>query len=293
MNASEPTPEFLAARLALLALRAGIGDSSPLDFDRVALTDTSSSISNDEAAQRLAAMPKPLFCDAEARDATLFVNCHGLDEATAGERQIFEMQCRMYEEHGGLMGFLEEYYGAEDHLVKVIGRGESLLLHRSVVERWSRDYDIRGRGHSGDNIDNPWSEEKPEYVEARREGAKGILRFWWPDTSQDRLVVKVVQHPLPDDASAAERRDADEQLVAMARHYRRLLGRIVTTDSFDGLPPPRSKWGESQRKDDQRFRTQLPQVAEMMKQVFQGREMPADVTAFVEECAKYFGPQGQ
>ena len=66
MDASEPAPEFLAARLALLALRASIPERRPLDADRVLLAPSASPMSVDAAAQMLAAKPKPLFCDAKA-----------------------------------------------------------------------------------------------------------------------------------------------------------------------------------------------------------------------------------
>ena len=293
MNASEPTPDFLAARLALLAMRAGVSESSPLDSDRVTLSGTPSTMFTEAAAQRLAEMPKPLFCQAEVRDGTLFVTCRALAEVDASEQQLFDMRRSELEERGGFLGFLEEYYGGEDHLVKALGRGESLLVRRSVVELWSRDYSIRGGGHSADYIDNPWSETNPEYVEARRQGAKGILRFWWPDKSQDRIVGRVFQLPPVGSASASERRDADQQLIVMARHFRQLLEGIIRADSVADSTPSRSKWGEWQRKHAQQFRTRLPQMAAMMKQVFEGREMPADVAAFIEECEKYLGPQSQ
>jgi len=279
---------LLAARLALLALRATIGESIQLAADRALLDAADSPVSTEAAARLLASKRKPLVCDAEARDGTLVVRCRTVTDADTGEMQYFEMRRREHEERGGYLGFLDEHYGVGDHLVKVFGRDESLLVPRSAVERWSREYRIRRGGHSADLIDNPWSEGKPEYVEARREGAKGVLRFSSPGDSH--MTVRGFKLPIDDSASESERHDADEQLIEMAKNYRHLLTAIVASGSLADLPPPRSKWGEWQRKQAQEMPQRIIQVAEMIKQVFHGREMPPDVAAFVDECAKHLGP---
>src|SRR5437762_3407373 len=90
MGTLEQTPAFLAARLALLALRATVGQSTPLAADSVLLDSAVSPMSTDAAAQLLAAKPKPLFCDAEARDGALVVSCRTQSEADAHRLHLFE-----------------------------------------------------------------------------------------------------------------------------------------------------------------------------------------------------------
>lgn len=177
MEAPDVSPEFLAARLALLALRASIPESRRLDGDRVLLAPSSSPISADAAAEMLAAKPKPLFCDATARERTLVVHCRTQAEASTLARALHATM-QYPAEWGGFMGYLQQRYGPGDHLVAVFGREESLLAPRTVVDRWSRDYEIEGIGYAGDDVSNALAQSLDEYIEARHKGAKGVLRFF-------------------------------------------------------------------------------------------------------------------
>ena len=95
----------------------------------------------------------------------LVVSCQLLSNLDSGEQEYFEILRLDSEKRGGFMGYLEEQYGAGDHLVVVLGRGESLLVPHSIVDGWWREY-------------NPLAASEPEYVDAARVGAKGILRWF-------------------------------------------------------------------------------------------------------------------
>ena len=105
------------------------------------------------------------FLHAKARDGMLVVSCQLLSNLDSGEQEYFEILRLDSEKRGGFMGYLEEQYGAGDHLVVVLGRGESLLVPHSIVDGWWREY-------------NPLAASEPEYVDAARVGAKGILRWF-------------------------------------------------------------------------------------------------------------------
>jgi hypothetical protein len=177
MNVDEPNARLLAARLALIALRASIAESITLEADRVILTPSAEPMSMDVAAQMLAAKPKPLFCDAEAREGTLVVHCRRETEASAFERFKHGIP-RHPAEWGGFMGYLEHLYGPGDHLVAVFGREESLTTPHSVIDRWSREYQIARLGYAGDDVNNALAQTRVEYIEARHNGAKGVIRFF-------------------------------------------------------------------------------------------------------------------
>jgi hypothetical protein len=290
MDSFEPTPAFLAARLALLALRATIDQSTALAADRVLLDAANAPMSTVEAAQLLAAKPKPLFCNAEASDDTLVVSCRTLAEADANESHWFQRKRRNDEDRGGFMGYLEERYGPADHLVAAFGRAESLVLPHSVADRWSREYEIRGASFAADDVDNPLAQSDAAYIDARARGAVGILRFGSSENMCSELIVQEIALPLDGIASESERREAEEHLVDIARMYRGILRSFAAADSAVDSTPPRSKWGEWQRKQVQVQRARVAETAEMLRQVFKGRTMPPDVGGFVEECDKYLAP---
>lgn len=282
-----PTPAYLAARLALLALRASIGHATPLAPDRVLLLPATSAVSTDSAAQLLAAMAKPLFCSAEGSEAALVVSCRTSANATMVDRARLSMARRDDEETGGLMGYLDEQYGPGEHQVAVFGRDESLIVPQSVVDRWHAEYVIDMVNMVGDDAGNSLAAGRAEYVEARRRGAVGILRFSSPADRDGGIVAETHLIPLGDTVSGAERQQADSDLVELARNSLETLRFLTVEDSLGvDTTPPRSKWGVWQRKQHQEMRASLAQTAEVMKEAFRGRPMPPDVEAFVEECAK-------
>ena len=281
MNVLEGSADYLAARLALLALRASIGESTALD--RVVLAPSASPMSMDAAAQLLASKPKPLFCNAKVRDGTLVVTWRTQSEADARELQWFDIKGRDDEERGGFMGYLEEHFGPGDHLVAVFGRDESLMVPHSVIERWSREYEIDTASYSADDVDNPWATTEPDHVEARQNGAKGILRFTAPVTPTYFSAVTLYSD---DDSLSTE---SEEQLVQMARMNHRMLRELI--DSSKDLTLPQSSSGAWQRKQVEAAKKHLMSTVTMLKHVFKGRAMPPDVAAFVADCEKHLGPQ--
>ena len=280
MDASEPTPEFLAACLALLALRASIGESTALD--RVLLVPSGSPMSTDAAAQMLAAKPKPLFCDAEAREGTLVVHCRTEAEADALERQLHATP-RHPAEWRGFMGYLEQSYGPGDHLVAAFGRDESLITPHSVVDRWSREYEIVGIGYAGDEVDNPLAQTRDEYIEARSRGAKGVLLF---SSSADS---KVYSATIALQGNKGELSDeAEQQLVEIARMSRLVL-QSITDDDPEANLIPFSGWDTWLRQRLKAEKDSLVSTAALLRQAFTGRAMPPDVAAFIEDCDKHLG----
>jgi len=276
-------PAFLAARLALLALRSAVDQATPLATDRVQFGAAASPISTDEAAQLLAAKPKPLFCDAGVRDGTLFVSCRSLSATDASYYPEYEMRRRDDDESGGFMGFLRDQYGPGDHLVAVLGRDESLILPQSVVERWSHEYEMAA-SYSTDDIDNQWSQSDPDYVEAKRNGAKGVLHFSAPASSAvtPDYFYTVSFESAGDNTLSG---DAEEHLVRMARMNHNMLRALI--DAGADFTSSSDSW---QRKQLDAAKHHLVHTARMLKQILKGKTMPPDVAAFVEECDKHLMP---
>ena len=273
MDVSEPNPEFFAARLALLALRASVSDSSALAADRVVLGDAPLPLSTEEAAQRLAAMPKPLFCEAEAREGMLVVRYRSLWQAEVFHQQLYEMTRRDHAQYGGFMGFLEEQYGPGDHLVSVSDGNDSIIVPHSVVQCWLREYFIDAAGYSADDIDNPWSANDPGYLEARRRGAKGILSFSSAVTPSYFSAVS----SKGDELATSE---AEDHWVKMARMNHGLL-RCLIDSAADSAAPAVGQW---QREQLSAAKDHLMHNCEMLKQVFKSREcremsLPSSKTA--------------
>ena len=131
------------------------------------------------------------------------------------------------------MGFLQDQYGPGDHLVAVFGRDDSLIVTHSVVERWSHEYEIDAAGYAADDIDNPWAASEPDYLEARRNGAKGILRFSSPMTPDNFSYSSITLYSDGENVVPAE---AEEHLVQMARMNHGML-RALIDSSTDSTPP--------------------------------------------------------
>src|SRR5689334_20551187 len=99
---SADTPEYLAARLALLVLRASVGKDIPLEPDRVALNGAPAT-SVDAAARALEALPKPTLCFGDVEAGVLSVRCLALDDADAGAQNRFHFHRKDDAERGGYM----------------------------------------------------------------------------------------------------------------------------------------------------------------------------------------------
>ena len=284
----DSTPDLLAARLALLALRATIGESAPLGADRVGIGSASPALTADAAARVFASLPKPVVCDAEARDGTLVVHCWPLSESDAFDRQRHEKRQRDDEKRGGFMPYLDDHYGDGDHLIAVFGGADSLFVAYSVVNRFSREYEIRGMNYVGDDVRNPLALDHPDYISARQRGAKGRLRFIPNQQSGEALFSSI---NIYSDSNVDLPKEAEGYLVEMACASRMLLQALIADAASDEPPRAGSNWESWSRKAFDAQRMRLTQTALMLKTVLKGKPMPREVVEFVDECEKYFGPQ--
>ncbi len=103
----------------------------------------------------------------------------------------YDKGIQLAREHGALMGYLTARYGEapENLLVQCVGRDESLLLPIPAVDKWHADYDVGGINMRGDDVANPRCSDWPDYIEAKRRGATGIMIFSSPDDNPVRVVV--------------------------------------------------------------------------------------------------------
>lgn len=69
-----------AARVALLAIRATLPKDVAVDPDRVVLLPDPVELTNDDAAERLSALPKPVECRARDEGRVLVVECRPVSE---------------------------------------------------------------------------------------------------------------------------------------------------------------------------------------------------------------------
>ncbi len=185
--------ELDAARLALLVLRASPSHRTPLVTGGIRIAPEPQILTDDAAADALAAVPKPVACTAAINDGTLEVTWSAL---TAGSPD-FDWHAKsiaLSREHGGFVGYLAKRRDASAHELTVccIGRAETLLLSLPAAERWHEDYFIRSVQMRGDDVRNPWCVEQPQYREAKERGAVGLLIFSSP-ADDDTLVLWVAE----------------------------------------------------------------------------------------------------
>jgi hypothetical protein len=277
---SADAPEYLAARLALLALRASVGKDIPLEPDRVALNGAPAT-SVDAAAHMLALLPKPTLCSGDVEAGVLSVRCLALDDADPDAQRSFHFHRKDDAEQGGFMGWLEDRYGPGDHAVVIFGRGERLEVTLSVVELWHAHYEIQDVSYRGDDVENPLCDDEPEYREARSLGARALLSFSSPADSRGSGVTFTL--PLSESATTEEREQVEKILVDMAESYHMFL----TLDVDDMLPAPaetESQFRRWQRRSLREHREHMKQLAPDMERFFAGREMPPEVAAFIAAC---------
>lgn len=276
------TPSYVAARLALLALRSSIGKNDVLEPDRVAVNGAPAT-SVETAAGALATIRKPVKCDAWAEAGVLAVRCRSLDEADEQELESFQFMRGEDAEMGGFMGWLPDRYGSADHPVLVTGRDDSLVLPVSIVDLWHAAYEIDGVNYSADDVENPYNADEPEYQEAKRLGARAILRFSSPVDSQSDGHSFML--PLSDDATEAERDEVEKYLIKMAR-----MSRMTLEIDPDNVEPEagqdESPWRRWQRRSMHEHRESLKVLAGEMERFFAGRAVPPEVAEFIAACRR-------
>jgi hypothetical protein len=64
-----------------------------------------------------------------------------------------------------------------DLLVYCVGRDEALVVSLAAVERWALDYFVKRVNCRGDDVNNHFCVDLPDYREAKKRGAAGILMF--------------------------------------------------------------------------------------------------------------------
>ena len=138
MVVSKPTDSTarLAAQVELLVLRASLPEGSIVVPDRLLIDPSRHQLTESEAVEVLAGMPKPLRCIAAEKEGALSVSCEQL--ASGDLARSHELRVNSLDRIGGLGS---SYRPTEPgDLVLVAGRNESILLPVSGFQRWYRDY---------------------------------------------------------------------------------------------------------------------------------------------------------
>lgn len=282
--AGSDSVSYLAAQLALLVLRAGVSRELPLVADRIVLAPAPTSISIEDATQRLAGMPKPLLCRAYPFNNVLTVTCTALQDASPHEQQWYRLTREEETKRGSYLWYLDDEYGkSTSHPVLVFGRNdETLMLPSSAVDAWHRDYDIRGVNSTGDGVNNPYAAEKPSHLEAKRRGAHGLLTFSSPLDSEGRI--SVVTFP-PSQRKRDETPEPNEAyLIEFAYHfYQRLLLERLVDSMRDRESVPRARDAD----DQAHYRETIRELTEQMHRYYATRAMPRIVTVFLDECSRH------
>lgn len=188
----------LAARLALLYLRAAVPPEFALREDECAVGHSGPPVSTSEAARQISAMPKPLACygtvvgdllTVELRLPTLWRDVLTREPPGASEQWNDEQ-------------FIERY-GADyrNRYVLCVGRGEWLLATFGEIAEWQRAHPFLGLGGWGgdDFADALAQHELPAAAvdAARARGAVYVQRFG-PTESDDGVTgrIWVTRHEL-------------------------------------------------------------------------------------------------
>jgi hypothetical protein len=276
-----------AARLALMALRGTLPAYEPLDDSRVCIAPDNAVLSTDEAMRFLALMPKPLICYGDLVRGTLVVECELAPESSRLDRRIFERHRHLFEDADPLEQIVERY-GDEDHLFAAFSGSESLLVSFAAVRRWLRDYQIDFCDYRADDAFNPIVTDDPQYDEARRRGAKGILQLSSPSRHVTTMGGRHFPFPLPADASPADRQGLEKGLIDIAKS---LLPAIEDEEEIATIGrslvdraelPADSVWKHGHDRE-----AHLHEVlASQMKYFFDGRAAPPEIAAFIDACRK-------
>ncbi|HEV7704634.1 MAG TPA: hypothetical protein VGO46_10095 [Gemmatimonadaceae bacterium] len=281
-SVTERETDLNAARLAMLALRASVSRKVTLSQDRVRIDPDTDSISTSDAAELLASLPKPLVCRAENVDSQLVVSCTDLAGAREFERHVYANSQRMNAETGGFMSYISDRYGEGDHLVAAFGRDETLVIPMSTADRWARDYLILAVGMRGDNVDNFHSLTDPDYVEAKRRGAKGLLRFSSSEDSRGQINVELFELPIPATASEEERERVAKFLVESAKRNLLQLQTDASSRKEDDLEQRNARFRAWVKKSEEgRKEHWKNKLVPDMEEFFGEREIPPEVAEFI------------
>jgi hypothetical protein len=132
-------------------------------------------------------MEKPLHCSAREAGGSIEITYTPLAPGTR-DADWHAMTLAHSEKHGGFLSFPGKAatIDPDKTMVLCFGRGESMLLTVSAVELWHRQYAVAEMQFWGDHVDNPRCSDWPQFIEAKRQGALGILQFSSPSDHPDR-----------------------------------------------------------------------------------------------------------
>ena|SRR2546425_5569108 len=125
-----------AAQLELMVLRASLPEADRVGGSLVSIGPSSDAISDNEAAQALARIPKPVICTASVRtDGILSIECKPINSIE--ERGLHNSVIRGFDEE-----FRSHRAGLSDdeRVLLVRGLGERLTLSLAAFKRWYQDY---------------------------------------------------------------------------------------------------------------------------------------------------------
>lgn len=279
--------DLQAACVMLVALAGMVPSYERLDDERVRVAPDVAVLSTDRAARLLASMPKPLICHAESRAGVLEVTCELLAELYGAEQAHFARRYDELGEHGEILSLLAHRYGGDDAcVIAALGRGEPTLVSLAGVRRWSHDYEISYASSRIDDANDPRVSHDGGCDEARRRGAKGVLRFTSAASSLATIDGGQLPFPLPKSATAEDRRKAERTFVAMAKQH---LFEIDEEDELAAVERDLVERGEIPADSTERYASTGREymrgvLASQMRQFFEEREMPAECAAFIDAC---------
>jgi hypothetical protein len=178
--------DLAAAQLALLAVRASVRPTLPTRELALRVASSDEFMDSVDLAKRLAAMEKPLHCSAREARGIIEITYAPLAPGTQ-DSDWHAMTIQHSERHGGFLSFPRKA-GAIDPdktMVLCFGRDEAILLTLSAVELWHRQYSVANIQYWGDHIYNPRCSDWPQFIDARRRGALGILSFFSSSENPD------------------------------------------------------------------------------------------------------------
>src|ERR1051325_181513 len=242
--------DIQTARLTLLALRAAIPKEVPLGEGQYRLSSGGPLLATEEVIDRLAVGPKPLLCAGSAVDGVLQMDWRPLSTSPRA-REWHERSRQLDDEEGGFMAYLVRLYGGtpDSIRVKCCGRDESLFITLAAVQKWRRDYSLDSpHSIAGDGVDNPYCVDSPDYLDARANGAVGILRVEPPTDFHATISIDLTPPQEGENQEAATQRaletvrDITPMLAFLTNstEFRSSLASFVdeTTRFFKGDVPP-------------------------------------------------------
>ena len=186
--------DLAAAQLALLVARSAISRAISIRGPQIRLPPAHERFAPETVVERLAVAPKPLLLSAREAGGSVEIT-YGLFLPGTHEFDWYQKGRDLARKRGGIMTYLTTLYGGgpDTLLIHCVGRDETLLLPLAAVEKWHADYQVEGVNLRGDDVANAWCTGWPDYIEAKRRGASGIMIFSSPDDNPVRVGMKIKQ----------------------------------------------------------------------------------------------------